>query len=230
MDLSQFLTSITWNALVAIQISIVSTDVRLRLQVHRFQQPKEPQSKKNPLSNIQQSQLKVNHLKHQLQQQQKRNGQQIHLQQQHIHPNNQQVVDILLTRLRPPHKRPKQIQFHLQQPMVCINFKAFIPVLPKTFLLLLFWIFIAKQVYSATDPCNRPFFCISGDAPEVVADPDDCKKYFQCLNNQWAHFTCTGDSTFDSEVMACVGNNKNCHPGCPMYTGPSTESATVMPS
>ncbi|ELT96927.1 hypothetical protein CAPTEDRAFT_203299 [Capitella teleta] len=101
---------------------------------------------------------------------------------------------------------------------------------PKTFLFLLFWIFIAKQVYSATDPCNKPFFCISGDAPEVVADPDDCKKYFQCLNNQWAHFTCTGDSTFDSEVMACVGNNKNCHPGCPMYTGPSTESATVMPS
>ncbi|ELT94252.1 hypothetical protein CAPTEDRAFT_26953, partial [Capitella teleta] len=68
------------------------------------------------------------------------------------------------------------------------------------------------SAHPATDPCNRPLLCLSGDDPELVADPDDCKKYFQCLNNQWAHFTCPGDSTFDSEANACATNHDNCFP------------------
>ncbi|ELU04444.1 hypothetical protein CAPTEDRAFT_202404, partial [Capitella teleta] len=81
-----------------------------------------------------------------------------------------------------------------------------------------------------TDPCNRPLLCLSGDDPELVADPDDCKKYFQCLNNQWAHFTCPGDSTFDSKANACATNHENCFPACPVYTGTPTVSATRVPS
>ncbi|ELT94260.1 hypothetical protein CAPTEDRAFT_206861 [Capitella teleta] len=84
--------------------------------------------------------------------------------------------------------------------------------------------------HPVTDPCNRPPLCSSGDDPELVADPDDCKKYFQCLNNQWAHFTCPGDSTFDSKANTCANNHDNCFPTCPVYTGASTVSATRVPS
>ncbi|ELU17740.1 hypothetical protein CAPTEDRAFT_189718, partial [Capitella teleta] len=84
--------------------------------------------------------------------------------------------------------------------------------------------------HPATDPCNRPPLCLSGDDPELVADPDDCKKYFQCLNSQWAHFTCPGDSTFDSKTDACATNHDNCFPACPVYTGASTVLATRVPS
>ncbi|ELU15535.1 hypothetical protein CAPTEDRAFT_186122, partial [Capitella teleta] len=83
--------------------------------------------------------------------------------------------------------------------------------------------------YSSTDPCNRPSFCISGDDPEIVADPDDCKKFFQCLFNQWAHLTCSGASTFDSKSKRCVSKDATCFPACPVFTGYYTESATGMP-
>jgi hypothetical protein len=92
------------------------------------------------------------------------------------------------------------------------------------------WCCFSLVVHPATDPCNRPPLCLSGDDPELVADPDDCKKYFQCLNSQWAHFTCPGDSTFDSKANACATNHDNCFPACPVYTGASTVSATRVPS
>ncbi|ELT97433.1 hypothetical protein CAPTEDRAFT_194924 [Capitella teleta] len=78
---------------------------------------------------------------------------------------------------------------------------------------------ILPSVHPATDPCSRPPLCLSGDDPELVADPDDCKKYFHCLNNHWAHFTCPVDSTFDSKANACSTNHDNCFPSCPVYTG-----------
>ncbi|ELU15534.1 hypothetical protein CAPTEDRAFT_186121 [Capitella teleta] len=91
------------------------------------------------------------------------------------------------------------------------------------------FLLIATEVYSSTDPCNRPSFCISGDDPEIVADPDDCKKFFQCLFNHWAHLTCSGASTFDSKSKRCVSKDATCFPACPVFTGYYTESATAMP-
>ncbi|ELU12808.1 hypothetical protein CAPTEDRAFT_35459, partial [Capitella teleta] len=91
------------------------------------------------------------------------------------------------------------------------------------------WCCFSLVAHPSTDPCNRPPLCLSGNDSELVADPDDCEKYFQCLNNQWAHFTCPGDSTFDSKANACATNHGNCFPACPVYTGASTVSATPDP-
>ena len=77
-----------------------------------------------------------------------------------------------------------------------------------------------QTLVAASDPCNRPSTCQSG---QTVPDPDDCQGYFMCgLFDDWIHETCPNGTLFHNESLTCRNDEISCQPSCQTFTGIST--------
>lgn len=88
-----------------------------------------------------------------------------------------------------------------------------IPVQERLFLKSFFS--VTACITNTTTICNRPSGCKTGD---LIADPEDCKKYFQCTNEEWISKDVAPGTAFNYKdcqivheaVVTCFNDDEGC--------------------